>query len=153
MSGYEEDLLVWSERQSALLRRMAAGERVNDQIDWENVAEEVDASGKSARRELRNRVAAILLHLMKLQASPAPGPRAGWRETVRVQRRALARVLEDSPSLRGELEVVVAQELPNARQDAASALADHGERPRVAPETLAYGVAEVTGDWWPGADT
>ena len=34
---YEDDILLWSERQAALLRRMAAGERLNDQVDWENV--------------------------------------------------------------------------------------------------------------------
>ena len=38
---YDTDLVIWSERQAELLRRMAAGERVNDQIDWENVAEEI----------------------------------------------------------------------------------------------------------------
>ena len=30
MSGYDDDILAWSERQSALLRCIAAGERVND---------------------------------------------------------------------------------------------------------------------------
>jgi hypothetical protein len=29
-SLYDEDILAWSERQGALLRRIAAGERVND---------------------------------------------------------------------------------------------------------------------------
>ena len=30
---YDNDILLWSEREAALLRRLAAGERVNDQID------------------------------------------------------------------------------------------------------------------------
>ena len=30
---YEADILLWSEQQAALLRRLAAGERVNEQID------------------------------------------------------------------------------------------------------------------------
>jgi hypothetical protein len=34
MSDYDTDLLLWSERQAALLRRAAAGEQVNDQVDW-----------------------------------------------------------------------------------------------------------------------
>jgi hypothetical protein len=33
---YEADILMWSEHQAELLRRMAAGERVNDQVDWTN---------------------------------------------------------------------------------------------------------------------
>jgi hypothetical protein len=37
MSDYETDILAWSERQGALLRRLAAGERVNDaDLDWPN---------------------------------------------------------------------------------------------------------------------
>ena len=38
MSEYDTDILLWSEHQAALLRRAGAGERVNDQVDWENVA-------------------------------------------------------------------------------------------------------------------
>src|SRR5471030_1885210 len=31
---YKADILTWSERQASLLRRIAAGEKVGDQIDW-----------------------------------------------------------------------------------------------------------------------
>jgi hypothetical protein len=30
---YDTDILAWSERQADLLRRVAAGERVTDQVD------------------------------------------------------------------------------------------------------------------------
>ena len=33
MSEYDTDLVLWSREQADLLRRMAAGERVNDQVD------------------------------------------------------------------------------------------------------------------------
>ena len=33
--------MLWSERRADLLRRVAAGERINDQVDWDNVIEEV----------------------------------------------------------------------------------------------------------------
>jgi hypothetical protein len=40
MSEYDSDILVWNERQGALLHRRAAGEFVNDQeLDWPNIAE------------------------------------------------------------------------------------------------------------------
>ena len=39
---YDTDILAWSERQADLLRRVAAGERANDQVDWGNVAEEIE---------------------------------------------------------------------------------------------------------------
>ena len=34
---YDDDVLLWSERQAALLRRIAAGEPVNEQPDWPNI--------------------------------------------------------------------------------------------------------------------
>ena len=43
MSDYDIDLVLWSREQAALLRRMGAGERLNDQVDWEYVAEEIEA--------------------------------------------------------------------------------------------------------------
>ncbi len=43
MSHYDTDVYAWSERQGALLRRLAAGERVNDaDFDWSNIAEEIE---------------------------------------------------------------------------------------------------------------
>ena len=44
---YETDVVTWSDRQADLLRRIAAGERVNDQVDWENVVEEIESVGQS----------------------------------------------------------------------------------------------------------
>ena len=44
---YDTDILTWSARQADLLRRVAAGERVNDQVDWTNVIEEVESVGQS----------------------------------------------------------------------------------------------------------
>ncbi|HEY2619461.1 MAG TPA: DUF29 family protein [Acetobacteraceae bacterium] len=58
---YDTDMLAWSERQADLLRRMAAGERVNDQVDWGNVAEEISDMGN-------NLVRAVASHLV--QAMP-----------------------------------------------------------------------------------
>jgi hypothetical protein len=50
-SLYDEDILAWSERQGALLRRIAAGERVDDHdLDWDNVAEEIERVGRSQLR-------------------------------------------------------------------------------------------------------
>ena len=38
-----EDIRLWSETQSALLRRLSTGEAVADQVDWPHVVEEIDA--------------------------------------------------------------------------------------------------------------
>ena len=50
MSDYDTDILTWSERQAALLRRVGVGEKVNDQVDWENVIEEIEGGKRGAAR-------------------------------------------------------------------------------------------------------
>ena len=47
---YGDDIVLWSKRQAELLRRMAAGERVDDQIDWPNVIEDARSCAWSDRR-------------------------------------------------------------------------------------------------------
>ena len=44
---YGDDIHLWSERQGALLRRLAAGEAVTDQVDWQHVVEEIEDLGRS----------------------------------------------------------------------------------------------------------
>jgi hypothetical protein len=118
MSDYDTDLLIWSERQAALLRRRAAGELVNDaEIDWSNVAEEIASVGRSERRELRNRLARLLQHLLKWRYQPDHRSRS-WRATIATQRREIEALLADSPSLRATLPDVLAVAYRAARDDA-----------------------------------
>lgn len=148
MSDYDTDILVWSEQQAALLRRRAAGELLNEaDLDWSNIAEEIESLGRSDRRELRSRVATILVHLIKLEASPATDPRAGWRVTVLEQRAGLRDVLRDSPSLTRTVAAVIAEEIEAAREIAAISIA--GEEPRIDPATLHFTVDQVLGPWLP----
>ena len=49
---YDTDVFAWSERQAGLLRRRAAGELVNEaDIDWLDVAEEIEDVGNSQKSE------------------------------------------------------------------------------------------------------
>jgi hypothetical protein len=149
MSEYDTDLLLWSERQADLLRKVAAGERVNDQVDWKNVAEEIESLGRSERRQLHNRIASILVHLIKLEASPAEEPRTGWRETVLEQRRHLSILLKESPSLRSAVPLVVTEELDDAKAQATIGLQRYHEPPRVDPAGLGYFADHVLGPFLP----
>jgi hypothetical protein len=146
--SYDTDLMQWAEHQAQALRE-AAKARVNLPIDWLNVAEEIEALGKSQSRELASRVAAILFHLMKLQASPARDPRAGWRDTVIEQRDEVERLIGDSPSLRPTVPDVIANELIRARRRTAAELAGRGETAPTDLNNLTYSDQQVLGDWFP----
>ena len=62
MSLYERDFYAWANEQAALLRsgNLSAA-------DIENIAEEIESMGKSEKRELVNRLAVLLMHLLKWQ--------------------------------------------------------------------------------------
>ncbi len=79
---YERDALAWAEQQAALLRRVAAGERVNDVVDWAHVIEEVADVGLSGLRACRSLLRQALVHLLKLHAEPRSQAAAHWQGEV-----------------------------------------------------------------------
>ena len=123
---YDEDFVLWTERQAEELRR-AAHVGSNLPLDWENLAEEIESVGKRDRREAESHVHNILAHILKLACSPAVGPRAGWIKEIRGFRERLERVIRDSPSLRARLDDIIAEESPRAVRDAREELELYGE--------------------------
>ena len=85
MSDYNSDILLWSERQGALLRRLAAGELVNDkELDWPHIAEEIESVGRSQLSAVRPYIIQALAHDLKTQAWPESQAAPGWRtEAIR----------------------------------------------------------------------
>jgi hypothetical protein len=96
-SQYETDIVAWASEQARLIR---AGRF--DLLDLEHIAEEIEDVGKSEQRELANRMAILLAHLLKWQHQPERRG-ASWELTIRNQRRSITRCLEETPSLRGKL--------------------------------------------------
>ena len=81
---YEEDVLLWSEQQAALLRRLAAGERVNEQIDWENVIDEVESAGSEQLHAVESLLVQALTHMLKAEAWPLARADVGhWHAEAR----------------------------------------------------------------------
>jgi hypothetical protein len=103
----------------------------------------------SERAAVRSHVLNVLEHLIKLQASPAAEPRAGWQATVERARIEIEQLLADSPSLRPLVTSLIGDGLPKARRLAATALALHGETPRVDLQVLDYTEDQVLSDWLP----
>jgi hypothetical protein len=109
MSGLYDDIVLWSERQGELLRRRAAGELVNDaELDWPNIAEEIESMGRAEQDQLISRLAVLLAHLLKWRFQP---DRRGnsWRLTILEQRRRSVRIVARSPSLRPRLDEILSE--------------------------------------------
>jgi Domain of unknown function DUF29 len=98
---YERDYYAWILQQASALR-----ERRLEDIDWANVAEEIEDLAKSEKRALKNQLARLFEHLLKLVYARA-GIRhknsRGWEITVRSARREIGELLDESPSLRGKI--------------------------------------------------
>jgi hypothetical protein len=68
---YDDDILVWSERQADLLRRRAAGELINEaELDWPNIAEEIEDVGRSQLHAVESLLMQAMIQLLKAQAWP-----------------------------------------------------------------------------------
>jgi hypothetical protein len=145
---YEEDFVRWTEVQSSALRD-AARVGTNLPLDWENLAEEIESLGRSQRHELRSRMAVIIEHLLKLTHSPATDPRRVWTETITRERSEIELLLNDSPSLRGDIARMIAESCPRVAHLTTRVLRLHGEEiGNLAPPN--YTEDQVLGDWFPG---
>jgi hypothetical protein len=145
---YDRDFHLWTQRQAAELRR-AAGTGSNLPLDWANLAEEIESLGLRDRREVASRIEQIVLHLMKLEHSPAVEPRRGWRESVWAQRNEIVRILEQSPSLKGFVQPALESTWRGARARAAQALADEVD-PAALPSACPYTADQLLDpDFWP----
>jgi hypothetical protein len=77
---YEEDILLWSERQGGLLRRRAAGELANEaDFDWSNIAEEIEAVGRNELRACTFLQQKALEHILKAEGWPQSRDAPTWR--------------------------------------------------------------------------
>jgi len=66
---YGDDIRLWSERQAALLRRLAAGEAVSEQVDWPHVVEEIEDLGHGdAHPPVQDEIAQLTARLAAAEA-------------------------------------------------------------------------------------
>ena len=87
MSGiglYDEDILLWSERQAALLRRVADAQCGNEEApDWLNIIEEIESVGRGELNAVRSLLTQALLHDLKVAAWPASREVPHWQAEAR----------------------------------------------------------------------
>ncbi len=101
--AYDTDILEWSDHQAELLRRHAADEKMNEALDWANIAEEIESVGRDQLRTVESFLVQALAHDLKAEAWPLSPEVPGWRaEARRFRGDAEARF---SPSMRQRIDL------------------------------------------------
>jgi hypothetical protein len=144
MSLYDNDFYAWSQQQAELLRSGAL-----TAADIEHIAEEIEGMGRSEKRALLSRLALLMMHLLNWQAQPERRGNA-WRATIKVQRRDIARLLADNPSLKAKLPDL----LPDAYGDACLLAArETGRAETDFPTQLPWSWNQIIdSDYWPDGE-
>jgi len=144
---YETDFHEWLLDQATALRR-AAAVGSNLDLDFENLAEEIESMGKSELGAVESAYARVIEHLLKLEQSPARYPRRGWKVSVTVHRQDAEEELRKSPSLLGKIDW--GRLYRRARKVAAVSLEGDGIAARDLPESCPYTLEQIRDeDWWP----
>lgn len=114
MSIYDEDYWTWTQKQADALRR-----RSGNELDWDLLAQELDALGATEERELRSRYVVLMLHLLKW-AYQAERRSRSWTNTIANQREHIAEHFERNPGLKSQDAAIFAKSYKEARRDASS---------------------------------
>ena len=98
---YEKDFYAWTQGQGALLRN---GDY--DTADIANIAEEIETMGRTEKRELVNRLAVLMAHLLEWEHQPERRGRS-WKLMIQEQRWRAVEVVEDNPSLKHKMSEIM----------------------------------------------
>ena len=94
---YDEDIALWAADQARLLHERRFGE-----VDLHRVASEIESIVAHQHGSVRDRLVSLVSRLLMWKY--LPGARLpSWRSDMAGERRAIARLLEGSPSLGGSV--------------------------------------------------
>jgi len=99
---------------------------------------------RTDRREIRNRLVVLLLHLLKYSFQPRRRSR-GWQATIAEQRQRIAAVIEDSPSLQSLPATIIGRCYLDARS---RAVLETGLPESTFPEHCPFSIGQVLDAGW-----
>src|SRR4051794_9774182 len=134
LTAYDLDYCAWSVDQARRLRGLKP-----EGLDWENLAEQIEALGRSDKRAVGSDLKIVLEHLIKWRFQPEKGT-ASWRDSIEEHRDRILRILQDSPSLAPYPEEVLEQEYQGGRR---KALRDSGLSPDRIPISSPFTVEQA----------
>ena len=129
---HEKDFYAWTNEQVQLLK---TGQL--NQIDWQNIAEEIEDMGRSEKRQLESRLEILIMHLLKWQFQPNLRSRS-WQLTIKEQRLRLEKILQKNPSLQPNLTEAIEDVYPLATLSA-----ERETGLSLFPETCPYTLIEI----------
>jgi hypothetical protein len=138
----ENDLHAWLLEQAKAIR-----DRRVDDLDWENVAEELEGMARSEKHALTSHLRVMLTHLLKWAYQPNKRELHlnSWRASIVNSRQEIEDALEESPSLssEGNLNAFMEKAYRRARSVAAAeiGLSDH-EMNRTFPAQCPWAFAQ-----------
>lgn len=112
---YEKDFYAWCSDQA---QKLKSGQT---DLDFANLAEEIDSLGRQWRNELVSRLKILFQHLLKWHYSSSDireWHKNSWLASIRCQQREIPEFLESHPSLRASMEEDLAKAYKKARFDA-----------------------------------
>lgn len=134
---YESDFALWLEEQALALKQRRAAE-----LDWDNLAEEIEGLVRSDRRALKSFLQNALVHMLELAYWEAERERnqRQWRDHLINARDGIANIVEDSPSLENYLAEILDSSYQHARRRAENRIG------RPLPEKCEWTLAQVRDD-------
>ena len=109
---YEKDFYQWTVETGNLLRTNNLSH-----LDTEHLLEEIESMSARERQQLKNRLAVLIMHLLKWQYQPNKRTRS-WEKSIAEHRRRLDERFEASPSLKGYYLQIFDKCYRNARKQA-----------------------------------
>lgn len=138
---YETDYYAWIQRQAELIRQ-----RRLEELDLENLLEELEDMEKNSKRALESRLEILFMHLLKWQFQPENQSNS-WQVSIIEQRRKLAKLLKENPSLKPKLPDIVGGAYEDAR---VSASKETNLSISTFPEIMPFTYEQaVNPDFWP----
>jgi hypothetical protein len=95
---YERDYYTWTQEQARALR-----EHRLEELDWANVAEEIEDLGKREKHALRSQLVRLFSYLLKFAYAREvmwSNNARGWELSIRMARSEVAMYLDENPGLR-----------------------------------------------------
>jgi hypothetical protein len=141
---YEADYSRWLFENARLLREGRFSE-----ADIANIAEELEDMGRSEKRAVASHLGVVLMHLLKWQFQP-DHRNSSWRGSIHNARRAIAKLLNESPSLQPQMPDMIAVEYEDARYNA---VLETGLPEETLPKACPFTSDEVLHlGYWPGPE-